>query len=71
LIQRSGGEFKIVKLAALNRSYRTIRTNANAILATVPNFAFQPNHAYTLFVIGEVNPVGSGTPLTVVPVLDL
>lgn len=48
----------------------TIRTNANAILATVPNFNFQPNHAYTLFVIGRSNPPAGGQPVTVVPVLD-
>jgi len=49
----------------------TIRTNANAILATVPsNFTFAPNHAYTLFVIGEGTPVNGGQPIMVVPVQD-
>jgi hypothetical protein len=49
----------------------TVRTNANAVLATVPaNFNFAPNHSYTLFVIGEGNPVNGGQPITVVPVQD-
>jgi len=48
----------------------TIRTNANAILANVPNFTFTPNHAYTLFVVGEVNPTAGGQAITVVPVQD-
>ena len=48
----------------------TIRTNANAVLATVPNFNFAPNHAYTLFVVGEANPTAGGQPITVVPVQD-
>lgn len=48
----------------------TIRTNANAVLATVPNFTFSPNHAYTLFVVGEVNPIAGGQAITVIPVQD-
>jgi hypothetical protein len=48
----------------------TIRTNANAVLATVPAFTFTPNHAYTLFVIGEVTPTNGGQAITVVPVKD-
>jgi len=48
----------------------TVRTNANAILATVQNFTFAPNHAFTLFVIGEVSPTGGGQPIRVVPVQD-
>jgi len=49
----------------------TIRTNANAVLGTVPaNFNFAPNHAYTLFVIGEATPVNGGMAITVVPVQD-
>jgi len=48
----------------------TVRTNANAVLATVPNFTFTPNHAYTLFVIGEATPVNGGTAIRVVPVQD-
>jgi len=48
----------------------TIRTNANAVLATVASFNFQVNHAYTLFVFGEVNPTSGGHAIDVVPVLD-
>ena len=48
----------------------TIRNSSNAVIATVPNFTFQPNHAYTLFVIGEVNPTPGGHAVSVVPVLD-
>jgi hypothetical protein len=49
----------------------TIVDSSNAILATVdPTFQFQANHAYTLFVIGELHPVGGGHPITVVPVED-
>lgn len=48
----------------------TIRTNANTVLATVPNFNFQANHAYTLFVFGEVTPTGGGQPISVLPVVD-
>lgn len=48
----------------------TIRTNANVPIATVPSFNFQPNHAYTLFVIGEVNPTAGAHGVTVVPAQD-
>ena len=48
----------------------TIRTNANAILGTVQNFTFAPNHAFTIFVIGEVNPTNGGQAITVVPIVD-
>jgi hypothetical protein len=49
----------------------TIVDNANAVLATVPaSFQFQPNRAYTLFVVGELHPTGGGQPITVVPVQD-
>src|SRR5579872_775432 len=34
----------------------TIRSSSNTVLATAPSFSFLPNHAYTLFVIGEVHP---------------
>jgi hypothetical protein len=48
----------------------TIRTNANAILGTVQNFTFAPNHAFTIFVIGEVTPTAGGAPINVVPIQD-
>jgi hypothetical protein len=48
----------------------TIRTNANAILGTVQNFTFAPNHAFTIYVIGEVNPTAGGKAMQVVPIQD-
>jgi hypothetical protein len=50
----------------------TVRTNtiANTILGTVQNFTFAPNHAYTIFVIGEMTPAAGAHVIQIVPVQD-
>jgi len=48
----------------------TVRTNANTVIGTVQNFTFQPGHAYTLFVIGEIAPGAGAHPINIVPVQD-
>lgn len=48
----------------------TIVNNANQTLATLNNVSFPANHAYTLFAIGEVNPVNGGQAVRIVAVQD-